>query len=657
MKNLNTAKLTCLLALATCAPLAKAEDLTELPLEALLNITVSAASKYEQKSSEAPSSVTVITAEDIRAHGWRDLSQALASLRGVYITNDRTYEFIGTRGFGLPGDFNTRVLLKIDGYRMNDAIYDQAPIGHDFPLDMDLVERIEYAPGPGSVLDGSNAFFGVINVITKKGKAVNGAQVAMNLDSQNTREGRLTYGKRFENDADILLSATGYRSDNNDDLHFTGDTTLFQPASVNVRNNDDGRDKELFAKLTLPTGLTLQSVYGDRHKQVPSGQYGEAFNDRRTYVEDRHYFLQATYEQALDKDLSVKARLYGGSYWYTGSYVFLSAPNTPYRALDKDKGSLWGTELNLHYSGLANHNMIAGLEYNNRYSQQLDYVDDLGGSQDLDVSSFNYGLFLQDDWAFMPDWHANLGVRLDQNNINGHRISPRAALIHDISKNTTVKAIYGEAFRSPNSYELYYGITGYNQIANPSLKPETISNFELALEQNTGNTRWLASVYHYTLKDLSLQVDNGSGFLQFQNSPTIDANGLELEVERRFNNGINLRTSYALQKVESVNLANSPRHNAKVIMSMPLFARQALLGLEGQYISSRISQEGAATTRPEVLVNLNLSTDKLIPKVDLSFGIHNLFNRHNEQPASTDISQLVNRQDGRIINLKAVYNF
>lgn len=56
-------------------------------------------------------------------------------------------------------------------------------------------------------------------------------------------------------------------------------------------------------------------------------------------------------------------------------------------------------------------------------------------------------------------------------------------------------------------------------------------------------------------------------------------------------------------------------------------------------------------------MNLNLSTDKLIPKVDLSLGIHNVFNRHNEQPASTDIPQMVNRQDGRIVNLKAVYNF
>lgn len=657
MKNLNMAKRVCFLALAACTPPAMAEDLADLPLEALLNITVSSASKYEQKSSEAPSSVSVLTAEDIKAYGWRTLSQALASLRGVYITNDRTYEFIGTRGFGLPGDFNSRVLLKIDGYRTNDAVYDQAYIGRDFPLDMDLVERIEYIPGSGSVLDGSNAFFGVVNVVTKKGKTIDGAQVAANTDSQNTREGRLSYGKRFENAADLLLSASGYRSDNNNDLHLAGNPDFFQPAFAKVHDNDGARDKELFAKLTLPMGLTLEGAWGDRHKQTPTGQYGQVFNDSRTYVEDKSYFLQAAYEQVLSKDLSMKARLFTGAYKYTGSYVYLAAPDSPYKAYETGEGKSWGTELNLVYRGLSNHIVLAGIEYNNKYKLDQIYHDELGDMLDSRKDSYNYGLFVQDDWTFLPNWRLNVGARSDWDYIiKEPHISPRIALIHDLNQATTVKAIYGKAFRTPNAYELYYEVSGFNQMGNPSLKPETISNFELAIERSTGNTRWLASAYHYTLKDLSLQVDMG-GCLQFQNSPAIDANGLELEAERKFNNGLRLRTSYAWQKTESIDLPNSPRHNAKINMSAPMFSNQALLGLEGQYVSTRISQDGAATTKPELLVNLNLSTDKLISKVILSLGIRNVFNRHNEQPASTDIPQLVNRQDGRVVGLKAVYNF
>jgi iron complex outermembrane receptor protein len=283
----------------------------------------------------------------------------------------------------------------------------------------------------------------------------------------------------------------------------------------------------------------------------------------------------------------------------------------------------------------------------------------LGNTLNSNENGYNYGVFLQDDWHFTPDWHANLGARFDQTSASGNRISPRVALIYDLDKITTIKAIYGQAFRAPNAYELYYGnpVGGVLQTGNSSLKPETISNFELAIEHNTGATRWLASAYHYILKDLSSQVDIGGGVLQYQNSEPIDANGIEFEVERRLNNGVHLRASYALQKVESIDLPNSPRHNAKINMSIPLFNNLALLGVEGQYVSSRFTQESTITTTPEVLFNLNLTTDKLIPKVDLSFGIHNVFNRHNEEPASTDMPQLVNVQDGRIVNLKAVYHF
>src|SRR5690606_12344370 len=114
-----------------------------------------------------PAAVSVITRDDIRAYGWRTLAQALASLPGVYTSFDRQYDYLGTRGFGLPGDFNTRLLLTINGNRVNDTVYDSAGLGRNFPVDLDLVERIEFIPGPGGAVHGPNAMFGVINVITR----------------------------------------------------------------------------------------------------------------------------------------------------------------------------------------------------------------------------------------------------------------------------------------------------------------------------------------------------------------------------------------------------------------------------------------------------------------------------------------------------------
>jgi outer membrane receptor for ferrienterochelin and colicin len=77
----------------------------------LLDIPVVSASRFEQKSSETPSTVSVVTQDDIRQYGWRTLGEVLRSLRGFYVHYDRGYEYVGTRGFARPQDFNTRVLL------------------------------------------------------------------------------------------------------------------------------------------------------------------------------------------------------------------------------------------------------------------------------------------------------------------------------------------------------------------------------------------------------------------------------------------------------------------------------------------------------------------------------------------------------------------
>ncbi len=156
-------------------------DLTEMSVEDLLNIkveTVYGASRYQQKVTEAPASITIISADEIKKYGYRTLADILRSIRGVYVTNDRNYSYIGVRGVARPGDYNTRVLLLIDGHRINDSIYDLATIGTEFPLDVDLIERVEFVRGPSSSLYGTNAFFGVINIITKRGRDLKGLEVS-----------------------------------------------------------------------------------------------------------------------------------------------------------------------------------------------------------------------------------------------------------------------------------------------------------------------------------------------------------------------------------------------------------------------------------------------------------------------------------------------
>ena len=141
------------------------------------------AARHLQRTTEAPASVTVITASDIETFGWRTLADVLKSVRGFHMTYDRNYSYVGVRAFGRPTDYNNRVLVLVDGHRLNDSIYDGALLGTEFPVDLALVDRVEVIRGPGSALYGTSAFLAVVNVITKKG-----AQVGPRADGRDRGE-------------------------------------------------------------------------------------------------------------------------------------------------------------------------------------------------------------------------------------------------------------------------------------------------------------------------------------------------------------------------------------------------------------------------------------------------------------------------------------
>ena len=130
----------------------RSQDLTEMSLEDLMNIPVMGASKYAQKLSEAPADVSIVTREEIKKYGYRTLADILRSVRGFYVTYDRNYSYLGVRGFNRPGDYNMRILFLVDGHRLNDNVYDCALIGTDFPLDVDLLDRVEIIRGPSYAL-------------------------------------------------------------------------------------------------------------------------------------------------------------------------------------------------------------------------------------------------------------------------------------------------------------------------------------------------------------------------------------------------------------------------------------------------------------------------------------------------------------------------
>ena len=259
-----------LAALALQTPMALAGDaqaLADLPFDDLVRREVVSASSIARQISDSPSAVAIVTAADIRTYGYRTLADVINGMRGLYTTYDRRYQYMGGRGFGEPGDYAGRIMVLIDGYVAQDPVFNQAYIDESGLVDLELVERVEYVPGTGSVIYGNNAMLGIINVITRKGADIKATQLSTEFSSHGGRKQRLTSGHRFDNGADMLLSVSAFTA-RGEDYYFAPYDT---PASNNgIASHIDGESSQrIFGKLSY-NGLMLEAGYVDRKKDVPT---------------------------------------------------------------------------------------------------------------------------------------------------------------------------------------------------------------------------------------------------------------------------------------------------------------------------------------------------------------------------------------------------
>jgi outer membrane receptor for ferrienterochelin and colicins len=636
-------------------------DLTRLSLEDLMKVeiaTVSGASRYEQKVTEAPSSVTIVTAAEIKKYGYRTLADILRSVRGFFVTYDRNYHYVGVRGFGRPGDYNSRILLLVDGHRINDNVYDTAPIGTEFPVDIDLIDRIEIIRGPSSSLYGNNAFFGMINIITRKGGDLKGPELSGEGGSFETYKERLSYGNQFKNGLEMLLSGSYFHSGGPHRLHFEE----FDHPSTNfgvAENRDGDRFYSLFSKLSFHD-FTLEGVYHSREKDIPTASFGTIFNDPRNRTTDERGYLDLRYEHTFGDQWEVMARLSYDHYDYQGDYAYDYPPKT----LNKDLswGDWWGVEAKVTKSLFERHRFTLGGEYRDNFRQDQKNYNEFPYSLALDDkrNSKIWAFYIQDEMKIFENLILNAGVRYDYYSTFGGTTNPRLALIYRPFEKTIFKLLYGTAFRAPNVYEFYYD--GYPNKSNPSLKPETIHTYELAWEQYLGNhLRGLASAFYYKINDLiDQQVDSKDGLLVYRNADQIEARGLEFEIEGKWPNLVEGKISYTFQDTKNkdtgTSLTNSPKHLAKLNLNFPLIKEKLFFGLEEQYTSKRKTLAGKEAD-DFLITNLTLYSQGLLKGLEASVSVYNLFDRKYSDPGSTEHIQDLLRQDDRSFRLKLTYRF
>jgi iron complex outermembrane receptor protein len=624
-------------------------------LEDLLAVevdTVYGAARREQRVTEAPSSVTILTADDVRTFGWRTLSEALASVRGFYTTYDRNYTYVGVRGFGRPSDYNNRVLILVNGHRYNDNVYDQALIGNEFPIDIALVDRIEVIRGPGSALYGTSAFFGVINIVLRPGGAVGGSESTIDVGSYETFRLRTSYGHRTASGIDTLFSISHASSDGREVLYFP---EYDDPATnFGLSRHADGESATSVLGSFRRGRFSLQGVYASREKVVPTGSYETTLDDANRTVDSRGW-VDAIVTGAF-RGAALSGRAFFDYSGYRGDYVYLPDYTA---SRDTADGAWAGVEGTAAKRLGSRHQVATGVEYRrNIHQDQASYLTaPFVSSLDARYTSNQAAVYVQDEIQLHRRLSATVGGRYDWSGLFGGAATPRLGLVYRTDADTAIKALFGGAYRAPTVYESYY----YPDPLGRPLRPEHLRTSEIVYEQYLGGTlRLTATAYVTHASRLISQVQGQDDLYYFLNGDAAESRGVEAEAERRWSSGVLLRGSVVAQRTHDpdtdVELSNSPRHLGLVHVAAPMWSRQLTLAGESQFVGERFSSFGNHVPGGW-LTNLNLSWVRPHHPLSLSARVANVFDREYAQPVGFEFRQDVIPQDGRTISLRATLRF
>lgn len=593
------------------------EELLRQPLKQVpRDVEVSTTSRFAQSAAQAPGTTYVLTAEDIARYGFRSMADILRAMPGLYVTKDSSFNYIGARGLGRPGDLNTRLLFLIDGMRINENVYDSAQIGDEFFLDVHLIDRVEFAPGPGSALYGNNAFLGVVNVLTKRADTLGGLQIQTRLDSQGLQQLRASWGYRSDAGWEGWLSASGARQDERP-----------LPFAVPSEFEKDWRERFWNDSKRLAGSLhagawALRFGATDFTQGVPSGTVGgdeDALSQAFLLFYNR--FVSLSHERSLGPDWDLFASVSAKSRRYHERYPFLDPATQQQRYFGATALGRWTNwDFRLSTRQFERHVLMAGLEVQDDREQRIL----LGAEGDPPFQEY-YGInrrtawFIQDEWQLSETQRLVLGLRRDASNVAKARLNPRLAWVWSGIPDATLRLMYGSAFRAANLNE--FALNASWEAQTP--KPEKIKSYELSWEQSlTPQLQYRASLYASRLTDL---IDQNQVDLPiYENSASLRSYGAELDVERRWDQGARLRLGLSLQRSKLANdapLSNSPRSLFKLLYSQALFGDALQMGWQS-FAMSRRSMPGQALPG-YVVHNLNLLWR---PSLDweLSLGLYNL---------------------------------
>ena len=570
-------------ALALSCGAAAADNLFDLSLEELVNLEVTISTGIDQPLHEAPSVAAVITAADIRAIGATDLDEVLDTVAGLHVSR-RSFAYEPTYIFrGVYSDNNSQVLFLINGIPITNVFAgDRSQVWAGMPVN--AIERIEVIRGPGSALYGADAFGGVVNIITRGGADIAGAELGARVGRFNRLESWVLLGGEAGG-LDVSFTAELTRTDGpggavEADRQSTFDQRFGSDASLAPGEANRGREG-LDARLDVAAARWRMRLGYQGRRDVETGSGGTEVLDPRGRMAADRVLADFSYDHPdFSEDWGLRAAASVlHSNWRVDETLRLFPPGatipTAFGPVSFPEGVLsaaaayennYRLSLSGDYHGFRGHSLQLGAGY--LYADLYDVENrgnpvPGGGLEDLaplvpEKSRRNWHVYLRDLWRLAGNWQLTLGLRYDAYSDVGSTINPRVGVIWEPRPELSGKLLYGSAFRPPSFAALY--ATG-NPVAlgNPTLDPETIDWVELGADYRPATTlRVAASLFYYEWRDKIVFVSAGGGTRRAQNHAAQDACGGELEMQWEPGPALRVTANYAFQRAEDLETGDDP---------------------------------------------------------------------------------------------------
>jgi outer membrane receptor protein involved in Fe transport len=650
------------------APAVDVEDLPPLPAagdEPPSSATVLAAAaaeeevvvgaaKREQSLGNVASAVTVISADRLRRFGYRTIGEAIAGVAGAYLVDNRLSYSIGIRGLQVPGDFNTRILVLVDGASVNEAWGAYAGLGFDALVGIDEIARIEVIRGPVSSLYGTNAFFGIVNIVTR-GAAE--APRAWARAAGQTINGVLTSAGFAAGGVDRQLRGA---------VHFlnrSGESDL--PVLDGVEPQPYGDHARAFsAGLVGASGGSFVQVRAMRYaRESPFAPYDAQPAGPAYEKSDRVVLVEGGHARELSKRLSAAIRGFANLYRYADS----TPPADPVTQDPLDTtgtAQVYGAEVRGRYELVPDKlGLTAGAEASHARTRSTAVERDQDRTEIANnPKNFNVaGVYAELDGQPARWLGFTVGLRFDHHGVFEDELSPRAALFVARPERYGAKLLYARGFRNPSAFEAYFDDGSDFRAQGDALRAEAILSYEVVawarprpgLSVRLSGFSWDA---RRIIETATVVEDGSPPFIQFGNVTRYATRGVEAEASYRDSRGWYAFAGAALARVGTEDgtgalafgdVPNAPAVTASAGVSTPKLLGLGHLSTEAILIGERPTRPDAATMAPSPRSPawLGWNVAVYVPKLrgfDVTLGVRNALGRRDLVPTPEDYDRTEN---------------